>query len=147
MRIWSLHPKYLDGKGLVALWRETLLARKVLEGGTKGYKNHPQLNRFKQTGEPVAYLNCYLKVVYVESMDRGYKFDRSKIGKHFASAKLAVTDGQLNFERNHLLKKLKARDMDKYKELIEVETLEPHPLFKVVKGEIEAWEIIKIARD
>jgi hypothetical protein len=30
MRIWSLHPKYLDSKGLVALWRESLLAKNVL---------------------------------------------------------------------------------------------------------------------
>lgn len=47
MRIWSLHPKYLDTKGLVALWRETLLAQHVLSGKTKRYKNHPQLARFK----------------------------------------------------------------------------------------------------
>lgn len=37
MRIWSLHPSYLDAKGLVALWRETLLAQKVLLGATVGY--------------------------------------------------------------------------------------------------------------
>ena len=48
MRIWSLHPRYLDAKGLVAVWRETLLAKHVLEGKTKGYKNHPQLNRFRE---------------------------------------------------------------------------------------------------
>jgi hypothetical protein len=29
-RIWSLHPKYLDARGLVALWREGLLAQAVL---------------------------------------------------------------------------------------------------------------------
>jgi len=44
MRIWSLHPKYLDSKGMVALWREALLAKQVLLNKTKGYKNHPQLN-------------------------------------------------------------------------------------------------------
>lgn len=32
MRLWSLHPSYLDAVGLVALWREGLLARKVLQG-------------------------------------------------------------------------------------------------------------------
>lgn len=46
MRIWSVHPSLLDAKGLVACWRETLLAQKVLQGLTKGYKNHPQLDRF-----------------------------------------------------------------------------------------------------
>ena len=44
MRLWSLHPKYLDKLGLLGLWRESLLAQKVLLGKTKGYKNHPQLN-------------------------------------------------------------------------------------------------------
>ena len=41
MKLWSIHPKYLDAKGLVALWREALLAQKVLDGKTEGYKNHP----------------------------------------------------------------------------------------------------------
>jgi hypothetical protein len=59
MRLWSIHPKYLDSKGLVALWRESLLALKVLEGNTKGYKNHSQLNRFKQ--KPIESLKNYLK--------------------------------------------------------------------------------------
>ena len=36
MRLWSLHPRYLDAKGLVALWREGLLAQAVLKGQTKG---------------------------------------------------------------------------------------------------------------
>ena len=49
MRLWSLHPKYLDIKGLVACWREGLLARKVLLDQTKGYKNHPQLIRFNRS--------------------------------------------------------------------------------------------------
>lgn len=38
MRLWTLHPKYLDPKGLVALWRETLLAQRVLAGRTRGYR-------------------------------------------------------------------------------------------------------------
>ena len=37
MRLWTLHPKYLDPQGLVALWREALLARAVLQGKTRGY--------------------------------------------------------------------------------------------------------------
>jgi hypothetical protein len=56
MRIWSLHPKYLDAKGLVALWRESLLAKQALESKTKGYKNHPQLNRFKNSGNAVGWI-------------------------------------------------------------------------------------------
>ncbi|HKX52383.1 MAG TPA: pyrimidine dimer DNA glycosylase/endonuclease V [Nitrosospira sp.] len=37
MRLWTLHPRYLDTKGLVAAWREALLAQKVLSGLTSGY--------------------------------------------------------------------------------------------------------------
>ena len=48
MRLWSLHPSYLDSAGLVALWQEGLLARKVLSSQTKGYIHHPQLHRFRK---------------------------------------------------------------------------------------------------
>jgi Pyrimidine dimer DNA glycosylase (EC 3.2.2.17)/DNA-(apurinic or apyrimidinic site) lyase (EC 4.2.99.18) len=60
MRLWSLHPKYLDKLGLLGLWRESLLAQKVLLGKTKGYKNHPQLIRFKKTEDPILYIGTYL---------------------------------------------------------------------------------------
>lgn len=53
MRIWSLHPQYLDRQGLTAGWREGLLAQKVLTGTTKGYRNHPQLRRFRAAGDGV----------------------------------------------------------------------------------------------
>jgi hypothetical protein len=100
MRIWSLHPKYLDKKGFLALWRETLLAKKVLEGKTKGYKNHPQLERFRRAESPLDCINQYLKAVYEESVKRGYKFDRDKIEMDFKPTSLTVTGGQLNYERD-----------------------------------------------
>lgn len=142
MRIWSIHPKYLDTKGLVALWRETLLAKHVLEGKTKGYKNHPQLNRFKETDNPVACINQYLSFVYHEAVKRHYNFSKEKINWDFKGVTLTVTRGQLDYETEHLLNKLKTRDELKYKELTEIDIPEPHPLFIVVEGEIEAWEII-----
>ena len=74
MRLWSLHPSYLDAVGLVALWREGLLARKVLQGQTKGYIHHPQLFRFRETGTPIHVLDFYLKTVHDESIRRGYHF-------------------------------------------------------------------------
>ena len=67
MRLWSLHPRYLDAKGLVALWREALLAQKVLHGNTKGYRNHPQLTRFKQQQNPLAAIAAYLREVQREA--------------------------------------------------------------------------------
>jgi Pyrimidine dimer DNA glycosylase len=54
MRIWSVHPRYLDRQGLTAGWREGLLAQKVLTGTTKGYRNHPQLRRFRAAGDGAA---------------------------------------------------------------------------------------------
>src|SRR4029079_12177411 len=107
MRLWSLHPKHLDAKGLVALWRETLLAKKVLEGKTKGYKNHPQLNRFKTLKRPLHSINYYLFIVLKEARARGYNFDATKIAE-FKRSKITVTSGQIEFETKHLLRKLKA---------------------------------------
>ncbi len=143
MRIWSLHPKYLDRKGFLALWREALLAKHVLEGKTNGYKNHPQLERFKKAKKPLDCINQYLMSIYEESVKRGYKFDRSKIELEFIAMTLTVTSGQLNFERKHLLEKLKKRDITKYNELITAPKIESHPLFKLVEGDIEKWEKLR----
>ncbi|MDP4267413.1 MAG: pyrimidine dimer DNA glycosylase/endonuclease V [Bacteroidota bacterium] len=140
MRIWSLHPQYLDSKGLVALWREALLAKHVLEGKTKGYRNHPQIDRFKKAINPLDCINQYLTVVYSESVKRGFNFEREKIGSYSNSTILTVTRGQLDYERHHLLNKLKIRDKIKYNELLNISDIIPHPLFKVVKGDIEEWE-------
>jgi len=142
MRIWSVHPKYLDTKGLVALWRETLLARNVLEGKTKGYRNHPQLIRFKTTQNPLNAINFYLQHVWIEASSRTYNFDSSKFIPIENIDRITVTRGQLEFERNHLLEKLKIRDKGKHNELIIVSNFETHPLFKPIEGEIETWEKI-----
>ena len=114
MRLWSIHPKYMDSKGLVALWREGLLAQKVLQGMTKGYRNHPQLKRFKNTKNPEGAIADYLRGVLAEAGIRKYKFDNDKIsGKKF-TGKIPVTNGQLEYEFSHLLEKLKKRDPGKY---------------------------------
>lgn len=141
MRIWSLHPKYLDTKGLVALWRETLLAKHVLEGKTKGYKNHPQLNRFKNAKQPLDAINHYLSEVYLEAKARNYNFDREKIDWNFKKSKITVTNGQMKYEIAHLLHKLENRDMDKYLASQSIAVFEPHPIFEVLQGDIEDWEI------
>lgn len=141
MRIWSLHPKYLDSKGLIALWRETLLAKNVLEGKTKGYKNHPQLKRFKAIENPVEGINQYLSEIFIEATSRNYNFDKQKIDWNFKKIKMDVTNGQLNYEVAHLLNKLHVRDLKKYEALKTNLTFEAHPLFKLVEGAIENWEI------
>ncbi len=141
MRLWSIHPKYLDSKGLVALWRESLLAQKVLEGKTKGYINHPQLYRFKQSLNPIHHLGCFLSHIYEEAIYRGYNFDKSKI-LHFSleTRYLTVTKGQIEFETNHLLKKLEIRSIEKYNVLKKLTIVDSHPIFKVIAGNKEHWE-------
>ncbi|MBY0472513.1 pyrimidine dimer DNA glycosylase/endonuclease V [bacterium] len=140
MRIWSIHPKYLDAKGLVALWRETLLAQKVLDGKTKGYKNHPQLERFKATKDPLASVGTYLLHVVEEAERRSYRFDKTKILKTSSRLIIKVTKMQLEYETQHLLMKLKKRDPKRFAELSEKKTLPPHPIFKSVAGPVESWE-------
>jgi hypothetical protein len=142
VRIWSLHPKYLDAKGLVALWRETLLAQHVLEGKTKGYKNHPQLDRFKASSSPVDAINYYLKFIYNEASARGYNFSLEKFDRKAKRIHLRVTSGQMEYEVKHLLKKLKERDPAMYKKLKAQKEILPHPVFKIREGDVEDWEII-----
>ncbi len=142
MRIWSIHPKYLDAKGLVALWRETLLAKNVLENKTKGYKNHPQLIRFKNANNPLYAINQYLAEVYEEASKRNYNFNRNKIDWDFTSTSINVTTKQLDYEFEHLLKKLKKREPEKYKQIADIDKIEPAKIFNIVEGEIADWEII-----
>jgi hypothetical protein len=143
MRIWSIHPKYLDSKGLVALWRETLLAKNVLEGKTIGYLKHPQLDRFKNSKNPLDAINQYLSNVYAEASERHFTFDRSKFQPPVKSLFLTVSRGQIRYEFDHLLRKLKDREISLYVKLKEIKTITPHPMFKIVKGEIENWESIR----
>lgn len=142
MRLWSLHPSYLDAKGLVALWRETLLAKHVLEGRTKGYRNHPQLMRFKRTANPLHCINQYLSIVFQEAEKRGYHFDGNKVDTRFDETILTVTDGQMKYETEHLLQKLKVRDPKKF-DFLNGKPMQPHPMFKIISGQIEPWEIVK----
>ncbi|MDP4282333.1 MAG: pyrimidine dimer DNA glycosylase/endonuclease V [Bacteroidota bacterium] len=143
MRIWSIHPKYLDSKGLVALWREALLAKTVLEGKTTGYRDHPQLDRFKNSKNPLDAINQYLSGIYDESEDRHYNFDSAKFRKPIIPIFLTVNEGQILFEFEHLLCKLKVRENNLYRKLKETKTIIAHPMFKIIKGEIEYWEKIK----
>ena len=140
MRLWSLHPSYLDSKGLVALWREGLLAKAVLSGETRGYKNHPQLERFKSQPNPQAAINAFLFEVYREAERRGYHFDIRKLNTTRSSKKIRVTEGQLRYEWTHLQNKLLHRDPPRHKQHASTTDIQPHPLMKVVPGPVESWE-------
>ncbi|MEM3395896.1 MAG: pyrimidine dimer DNA glycosylase/endonuclease V [Thermoplasmata archaeon] len=142
MRLWSIHPKYLDRIGLLAVWREGLLAKKVLEGKTRGYRQHPQLIRFKNHKNPILAINAYLLEIYKEAKRREYNFDEHKIKTANMDEKIPVTSGQIAFELEHLLKKLIVRDTEKYGKIkrIKKEEIEVNSVFFVVPGEIEFWE-------
>jgi hypothetical protein len=144
MRLWSLHPKYLDPQGLVALWREALLAQAVLCGRTKGYKHHPQLKRFQDSPAPRAYIATYLRLIQAEATLRGYRFDARRIGRSSAAGMkpLKVTRGQLKYEWVHLRKKLRKRSPTWHKQVSGSKLLKPHPLFRVVRGRVAEWEIV-----
>jgi hypothetical protein len=140
MRLWSIHPKYLDPQGLVALWREALLAQKVLMNQTKGYKNHPQLERFKNTGNPQSTIAAYLRLILNEAFERGYKFDASKIESRISNKRIAVTKGQLQHELNHLRRKLWKRNRRFHKNISALKAPTAHPIFYLFEGDIETWE-------
>lgn len=145
MRLWSLHPCYLDRQGLTAGWREALLAQAVLAGRTRGYTRHPQLRRFQTTEAPLASIGAFLEPLADEATRRGYHYDRRRIlepPRAGAGPLLAVTEGQLAFEWRHLTRKLEARSPDWLRRLPVDDPLRAHPLFVVVPGGIESWEIV-----
>ena len=140
MRLWSLHPRYLDPQGLVALWREALLARAVLRGQTKGYRHHPQLDRFRAHASPRSAISTYLRAVHAEARVRGYAFDAGKIGAGRCSERIAVTQGQIVHEWDHLLRKLSKRSPSVYRRWRSVRSPDCHPLMRRYAGGIAEWE-------
>ena len=143
MRLWSIHPRYLDPKGLVALWRESLLAQKVLMGQTRGYTHHPQLDRFKKAPDPTAAVGAYLFAIWQEAESRGYNFKREKIIDFEPTGPIKVTEGQLKYELSWLHQKVEKRAQDWLPHLVGIEIVTPHPLFIAIPGEIEPWERIE----
>jgi hypothetical protein len=143
MRIWSLHPKYLDRLGLLACWRETLLAQKVLQGETNGYQHHPQLARFRATPDPLAAIAAYLVALADEADRRGYTFNRQKIISSCMVDKIPVARGQVLYEWKHLKAKLARRDPARLAQFSGIEVPDTHPLFEAVNGAVEPWERIR----
>lgn len=142
MRIWSVHPSQLDRIGLVACWRETLLAQAVLAGKTKGYQNHPQLQRFRESENPLELVGAYLQGLHDEATARDYKFNATKILQPVTpNQQLVVTQGQLEYEWSHLGAKLAQRSPDLF-EVWKDTVATAHPLFEVVTGPIQEWERI-----
>ena len=146
MRLWTIHPQYLDTKGLLAVWREGLLAQKVLQNQTIGYRNHPQLKRFRSSPDPVAAIGDYLQGIYAESLRRGYQFREHRIARSGLHDQISCTRGQLLYEWQHFLEKLRQRDARLHETLQSIREPAAHPLFTIVEGDIEDWEIRNAAR-
>ena len=140
MRLWSVHPSLLDRVGLVALWREALLAQKVLLGATKGYRHHPQLDRFRQSSNPIRAIASYLWSIADEAQERGYDFDLSKITMRRGRVRIRVTTGQLAYELTHLKKKLRSRDPKRLRLAGMRQAVKANPVFNAVEGPIAPWE-------
>lgn len=146
MRLWSIDPGWLDRQGFLGLWRETVMAINVLSGKRDGYKNHPQLDRFKQTDNPMAYLSSYAWPLVFEGRGRDYNLNEKYIVANWdSSLALPVTRGQVDYEIQHLLKKLEVRDIECYNYLKRrTNCISVHPLFYVVENNnIEEWERAK----
>jgi hypothetical protein len=141
VRLWSFHPECLDSAGLVACWREALLAQAVLAGKTKGYRHHPQLERFRGSADPAASIGRYLSILLAEASRRGYAFDATKIGIAGDSvSRIAVSRGQVEYEWALFRKKAAARDRAAFARIESVVFPRPHPLFRLVEGGIADWE-------
>jgi hypothetical protein len=140
MRLWTLHPRYLDSKGLVAAWREALLAQKVLAGATKGYRRHPQLVRFQAQPDPRAAIATFLAGLAEEAGNRGYRFDATKISRRRFKGQIPETRGQLIYEWEHLKAKLRKRAPKLAREFRAIKAPEPHPLFRIIPGGVRDWE-------
>ena len=146
MRLWTVHPRYLDGQGLVAAWREGLLAQKVLRGETRGYTRHPQLLRFRGQAKPVEVIAAYLDLLAKEAIRRGYVFDTAKISAPRFEGQLVETRGQLLYEWRHLKRKLRARSPAVYRRCCGLACPSPNPLFRIVRGPVRDWEVSALRR-
>jgi len=143
VRLWTLHPHYLDPRGLVALWREALLAQAVLTGRTRGYTRHPQLIRFRETPSPAASIASYLSGICSEAARRGYCFDATRICPVDSIETIAAPQGQLDYEWDHLMAKLRVRSPLWLAGMGSVTRPDPHPLFRIVPGPVASWEVLR----
>lgn len=141
MRLWTVHPRHLDRQGLLACWRESLLAQAVLHDPSRGYSRHPQLIRFRAHSDPAAAIRAFLLGLQMEATVRGYRFDASRIlDADELTAQLPATDGQLAFEWQHLMAKLHHRSPALAQRWSGIELPEAHPVFSIVPGPVESWE-------
>lgn len=140
MRLWSVDPRALDVRGLVACWREGLGAQKVLAGLTEGYTRHPRLERFREAGDGA--IGYYLETIWEEADSRGYNFNRDKIGMVVPGKTVDVNAGQLEYERDLLLSKVSGRRPEELWRVEEYGGLAGKAMNVVECWEPNSWERI-----
>jgi|SRR5688572_647899 len=112
-----------------------------MNGKTKGYNHHPQLDRFKLHATPTLAVNVYLLGIHREAEKRGFVFDSGKIGRVEDEVdQIPVSTGQVEYEWDHLMAKLAARSPAAYEKLYSLRSPECHPMFYLCSGGIEDWE-------
>lgn len=150
MRLWSLHPSYLDKQALQVCWADALQAleyykqeRAYMKGITNDLSPYfyPCLDRFRMTGSPIAHITNYLHGLCDESERRNTPFGRAKLPEFTPGLRLKVTDGQIAREEKLLLLQLNRRKQTQlWMDLFVAEYVQPHPLFEIVSGPVEPWE-------
>lgn len=148
MRLWSIHPRYLDRQGLASAWREGLLAQAVLAGRTSGYTRHPQLVRFREVSDPLGAVGGYLSGLHTEATARGYRYDLTRVDQPDPDGRWAgaieVGARQVAYEWAHLMGKLAGRSPEVAQrwQAEEPGRVQVHPLFRRVPGPIADWEVV-----
>jgi hypothetical protein len=141
MRIWSIHPKYLDSKELLNLWNETIQAKNEFLTKFSGHFSNKQLERFLDLKNPLEAINSYMSSIYREAVKRDFSVDDSFMDWDFDdSIQIPVTAGQISHEISKLKSRLRERDEKKLQKLNGRTFLELHPIFYSVPGTIEEWE-------
>lgn len=132
MCLWSVHPQYLDKHGLMALWREGLLAQKALCASAAVSQSNPQLRRFKNNDNPLRAIGTYLSFVAAEGARQGYNLNHEKIlYPNFDQEVIPVDASQIAFEAERLKNKLRIRDKLKFKQLSSSRDIAANPIFNI----------------
>lgn len=136
MRLWTLHPKYLDSEGLMAVWRDALRARRLLKEETDGDSDHPQLTRFRETDHPADAIECYLQTVFEEARERDVSFDASKLHTPVRNVRIEETEDRLLYEWHRLLDKLRERQPPLFRKIKDLERPDAHPMFTIIEDDV-----------
>lgn len=156
MRLWTIHPKYLDGKRLTSQWKEGIQMMHIWKeigenpepAKRLGYVSHPQVRRLSNllvadSGLISLLLHQHLTAVHEESVQRSYSFNKKLIDDLAPDCKNApkvyVTMGQVAYEFA-----LMATKNNEWSQKVAIDPyMLCNPIFQVVSGSIESWEKTK----